>query len=165
MYLCRECILFTKNNFNLSHACILCFSGPVKFPGALLVLFEMRQNDVSRYSEFKDIAISNSILSWIFIWGIRQNVSRCCAVLTSFMRNVLHEKRNKQLTFAQRQVVNMTFISIVAAGCKCKVKTFTSSSSISFPGSYLLWRKDPGRSWSRDLLKSSRFLINYLGFR
>jgi hypothetical protein len=25
-------------------------------------------------------------------------------------------------------------------------------------------RKDPGRRWSRDLLKSSRFLINYLGF-
>jgi hypothetical protein len=29
---------------------------------------------------------------------------------------------------------------------------------------FLLWRKDPGRRWSRDLLKSSRFLINYLGF-
>ena len=30
----------------------------------------------------------------------------------------------------------------------------------SFPGSYLLWRKDPGRSWSRDQLKSSIFLID-----
>jgi hypothetical protein len=34
----------------------------------------------------------------------------------------------------------------------------------SYPGYFLLWRKDPGRHWSRDLLKSSRFLINYLGF-
>ena len=33
-------------------------------------------------------------------------------------------------------------------------------SPTSFPGSYLLWRKDPGRSWSRDLLKSNRFLID-----
>jgi hypothetical protein len=36
--------------------------------------------------------------------------------------------------------------------------------STSYPGSFLLWRKDPGRRWSRDLLKFSRFLINYLGF-
>ena len=36
--------------------------------------------------------------------------------------------------------------------------------STSYPGYFLLWRKDPGRRWSRDLLKSSRFLINYLGF-
>jgi hypothetical protein len=34
----------------------------------------------------------------------------------------------------------------------------------SYPGSFLLGSKDPGRRWSRDLLKSSRFLINYLGF-
>jgi hypothetical protein len=48
------------------------------------------------------------------------------------------------------------------------------SVAISFPVSYLvsylLWRIDPGKSWSRDLLKSSRFLIddddvdNYLTF-
>ena len=30
----------------------------------------------------------------------------------------------------------------------------------SFPGSSLLWSKDPGGRWSRDLLKSSRFLIS-----
>ena len=24
----------------------------------------------------------------------------------------------------------------------------------------VLWRKDPGRNWSRDLLKSNRFLID-----
>jgi hypothetical protein len=29
--------------------------------------------------------------------------------------------------------------------------------------SYLLLRKDPCRSWLRDLLKFRRFLINYLG--
>ena len=33
--------------------------------------------------------------------------------------------------------------------------------SASYPGSFLLGEKDPGRRWSRDLLKSSRFLINY----
>ena len=32
--------------------------------------------------------------------------------------------------------------------------------STSYPGSFLLGRKDPGRRWSRDLLKSSRFLIS-----
>ena len=32
------------------------------------------------------------------------------------------------------------------------------SLATSFLVSYLLWRKDPGKSWSRDLLKSSRFL-------
>jgi hypothetical protein len=37
-------------------------------------------------------------------------------------------------------------------------------SATSYPGSFLLGSKDPGRRWSRDLLKSSRFLINYLGF-
>ena len=34
----------------------------------------------------------------------------------------------------------------------------------SYPGSFLVGRKYPGRCRSRDLLKSSRFLINYLGF-
>jgi hypothetical protein len=35
-----------------------------------------------------------------------------------------------------------------------------SGKSTSFPGSFLLWSKDPGGRWSRDLLKSSRFLIS-----
>jgi hypothetical protein len=39
-----------------------------------------------------------------------------------------------------------------------------SCGSTSYPGSFLFERKDRGRRWSRDLLKSSRFLINYLGF-
>ena len=33
-----------------------------------------------------------------------------------------------------------------------KLRRSSAHSSTSFPGSYLLWRKDPGRSWSRDLL-------------
>jgi hypothetical protein len=32
------------------------------------------------------------------------------------------------------------------------------------PRVFPLGKKDPGGRWSRDLLKSSRFLINYLGF-
>jgi hypothetical protein len=32
------------------------------------------------------------------------------------------------------------------------------------PRAFPLVKKDPGRRWSRDLLKSSSFLINYLGF-
>jgi hypothetical protein len=36
--------------------------------------------------------------------------------------------------------------------------------STSYPGSFLLGSKEPCRHWSRDPLKSSRFLINYLGF-
>jgi hypothetical protein len=46
-----------------------------------------------------------------------------------------------------------------------KDPNFTASdTTTSYPGSFLLGSKDPGRRWSRDLLKSSRFLINYLGF-
>jgi hypothetical protein len=35
-----------------------------------------------------------------------------------------------------------------------------NAKATSFPGSFLLWSKDPGGRWSRDLLKSSRFLIS-----
>jgi hypothetical protein len=47
---------------------------------------------------------------------------------------------------------------------KC-VKTDTSQIQSSntdnlVPRSFLLGRKDPGRRWSSDLLKSSRFLIS-----
>jgi hypothetical protein len=45
-----------------------------------------------------------------------------------------------------------------------KLAMATGHMPTSYPGSFLLGSKDPGRRWSRDLLKSSRFLINYLGF-
>jgi hypothetical protein len=78
------------------------------------------------------------------------------------------EQRNYQNELSLRQSCTLQKLNDFNFSCFFFHLTSNLYSShfatTSNPGSFLLRSKDPGRRWSRDLLKSSRFQKNYLGF-
>jgi hypothetical protein len=60
----------------------------------------------------------------------------------------------------ERVVMSRSQMCKVVSICQDLVYAEAKGKTISYPGSFLLGNKDPGRRWSHDLLKSSRFLIS-----